>query len=242
MNGKLTLAQIRVILLLAAVLMIVLTYFFIFQKNMDKAAEYEAKTKTENERIEYLTGLQDTVADLETYTSLYTGEIDGFIKSFPVKLTQQKSLSVIYRMMVNSGVEVESVTAGNAAPFYYKGQVLESQGDQSQAQMDAAKEGEPMSEITVVDLEEMIGSKASYTINVSGSTKEIYDTLDWIRDNKEKLSVGSVNLQFDSSTGKLKGSIGIHFYAMLGNGVPYKDPDISDYTFGMENIFGEFHN
>lgn len=240
MKGKLTLAQIRVILLLAAILMIVLTYFLIFQRNMDQAAEYEANTLKEQKRIEYLTSLEDTVADLETYTSLYTGEIDAFQKSFPVKLTQQKCLSLIYRMKLDTGIDVESVTAGNVTPFYYKGKVLASEGDQSQVQKEAEKE-EPMSEITSVPLEEMIGSKASYTINVTGSTKQIYAALDWIRDNKERLSVGSVNVQFDSSTGKLKGSIGIHFYALLGNGVPYKDPEIPD-NFGMDNIFGEFHN
>lgn len=54
------------------------------------------------------------------------------------------------------------------------------------------------------------------------------------------MSVGNVNLQFDSSSGQLKGSIGITFYCMLGNGVPYKDPDMSAFTYGMDKIFGEF--
>lgn len=240
MKGKLTLTQIRVILLLAAIFMIVLTYFLIFQRNMDLASEYDTKTEKEIERFEYLTSLESTVADLDTYTSLYTGYIEPFQKSFPVKLTQQKCLSLIYRMKLDTGIDVESVTAGNVVPFYYKGKVLTSDGDQSQAQKEAA-EAEPMSEIVTVELEEMIGSEANYTINVAGSTKEIYAALDWIRDNDERLSVGSVNVQFDSSTGKLKGSIGVHFYALLGNGVPYKDPEIED-KYGMENIFGEFHN
>ncbi len=42
MKGKLTLAQIRVILLLAAILLIVLTYFLIFQKNMERAADLDS--------------------------------------------------------------------------------------------------------------------------------------------------------------------------------------------------------
>ena len=58
MKGKLTLAQIRVILLLAAVLMIVLTYFLVFQRNMNQADEFETKMRAENKRIEYLTSLE----------------------------------------------------------------------------------------------------------------------------------------------------------------------------------------
>ena len=56
MKGKLTLAQIRVILLLAAVLMIVLTYFLVFQRNMNQADEFETKMRAENKRIEYPLG------------------------------------------------------------------------------------------------------------------------------------------------------------------------------------------
>lgn len=242
MKGKLTLAQTRVILLLAAVLLIVLTYFLIFQTNMDNARDFDEKTKKEKERIEYLTDLEKKANDLDIYTSLYTGEIDEFIKSFPVKLTQQQSLYLIYRMMIDTGIDIESVTAGAQVPFYYKGEVLSSEGDQSAAQKASEAEGEEkLSEISVVDMEEMIGSTARYTINMSGSTKQVYDALDWIRDyDKEKMSVDAVNLQFDSSTGKLQGSISANFYCMLGNGVPYKDPSIDSFTFGIDNVFGEF--
>lgn len=242
MKGKLTLAQTRVILLLAAVLLIVLTYFLIFQTNMDNARDFDEKTKKEKERFEYLTDLESKANDLDIYTSLYTDQIDGFIKSFPVKLTQQQSLYLIYRMMIDTGIDIESITAGTAVPFYYKGEVLSSVGDQSAAQQASEAEGEEkLSEISVVDMEEMIGSTARYTINMSGSTKQVYDALDWIRDyDKEKMSVDDVNLQFDSSTGGLTGSISVNFYCMLGNGVPYKDPSIDSFTFGMNNVFGEF--
>lgn len=243
MKGKVTLAQIRVILLLAAVLLIVITYFLVFQKNMDQAANYDNMTRKEQERISYLTGLQSQADDLDIYTSLYTSYIDPFIQSFPVKLTQQKSIYLIYNMMVESGVTVESVVPGNVTPFYYKGQVLDSASAQNQAQVNVdGQEEETLSEITVVSMDQMIGSKATYTINLAGETKDIFKALDWIRDNKEKMSVGNVNVQFDSSTGQLKGSIGITFYCMLGNGVPYKDPDTSIFTYGMDKIFGEFSN
>lgn len=239
MGGKLTLAQTRVLLILGAVLLIALTYFLVFQRNMDQASDFDTKTAGENKRIAELNALQVKVTDLEIFTSLYVDEIDEFIQSFPVKLTQQKSVYLLYRMMINSGVEVQSVTPGNQVPFYYKGQVLSADGDQDQAQKDSEQE-EPMSEITVVDMDQMIGSTVSYTVNLSGTTAQIYKALDWIRESTEKLSVGSVNLQFDSSTGKLTGSIVVNFYCMLGNGVPYKEPDMTGMTYGVENIFGEF--
>lgn len=235
MKGKLTLTQIRVILIIVAVLLIVLTYFLVFQTNMDKASDFDKKTAEANERVTYLESLQPKVTDLEIFTSLYTDEIDEFIQSFPVKLTQQKSAYLIYRLMINTGIDIESITPGQAAPFYYKGQVV-----QDAAPVDENTEEEPMSEITVVDMDQMVGSVATYTINVSGTTKQIYKALDWISESEEKLSIGNVNLAFNKSTGKLTGSIAINFYCMLGNGNPYKEPDISEFSYGVDNVFGDF--
>ena len=57
-------------------------------------------------------------------------------------------------------------------------------------------------------------------------------------ENDEKMSVGDVNIQFDKSTGKLSGTIVVNFYAMLGNGVAYKEPDTTGFAYGVNNVFG----
>ncbi len=234
MKGKLTLAQIRVILILVAVMFIVLTYFFVYQTNMDKAADFDKRTADTDERIAYLESLQPKVTDLEVFTSLYVDDIGDFIQSFPVKITQQKSVYLIYRLMINTGIDIESITPGEQAPFYFKGEITEG------TEASDKDQEEPLSEITVVDMDQMIGSTATYTINFSGTTKQVYKALDWITENKEKLSVGDVNLSFDRSSGKLTGSIGVNFYSMLGNGVPYKEVDISEFPLGVNNVFGDF--
>lgn len=234
MKGKLTLAQIRVILILVAVMLIVLTYFLVYQTNMDKAADFDKRTADTNERIAYLESLQPKVTNLEVFTSLYVDDIGDFIQSFPVKITQQKSVYLIYRLMINTGIDIESITPGEQAPFYFKGEITEG------TEASDKDQEEPLSEITVVDMDQMIGSNATYTINFSGTTKQVYKALDWITENKEKLSVGDVNLAFDKSSGKLAGSIGVNFYSMLGNGVPYKEVDISEFSLGVDNVFGDF--
>jgi hypothetical protein len=134
--------------------------------------------------------------------------------------------------MINTGIDIDSITPGTSTPFYYKG-ALSDGGETSE-------EDSNMSEITVVDMDEMIGSVATYSISFSGTTKQVYKALDWITDNEEKMSIGDVNLSFNSSTGKLSGTIGINFYCMLGNGVPYKDPDVSEFSYGVDDVFSSF--
>ncbi len=240
MNGKLTLAQMRIMLILGAVLLLALTYFLVFQKNMDQAKTYDAETKTTNTKIAEIESLQPKITDMEIYNSRYEDEMLEYAKSFPVKLTRQKAIYMLYRLQIQSGVEIQSVNVGNEFPFYYKGRLLTTATEQEQAS--AENEAEPMSELLVKDsMDEMIGSMAAYSINVSGTTEQIYKAFDWITENKEKLSIGDVNVTFDDSTGKLNGTIGVNFYCMLGNGVPYKEPDMSSFTFGVDgDIFGTF--
>ena len=139
MGGKLTLTQMRVILLAGAVLLLVLAYFLGFQPNMDSASEYQVKTETAEKHIKELEALKSDVKNLEIFTSLYNDEIKDYINSFPVKMTQQKSVYLLYRMMINTEVDVTSITPGTESPFYYKGNVLTSDGDKAQAQADSVQ-------------------------------------------------------------------------------------------------------
>ena len=238
--GRLSLGQVRVLLIIAGILVLVLTFFCIVQPNFNRAQSYDTKTEQANAEIKELQEMDATNADLESFTSLYMEGYDEFIESFPVKITQQKSIYLLYRLMISSGIDIQSISPTDSVPFYYMGNVVTSEGDRQSLQEEVA--ATELNEIDVVPLFEMIGSQASYTINLSGTTKQIYDCLDWISDNSEKMSVGDVNVQFDSSTGRLNGSITVNFYCLLGNGVPYEDPDVSGFTYGVDNVFGAFED
>jgi hypothetical protein len=84
----------------------------------------------------------------------------------------------------------------------------------------------------------MVGKCTSYELSVSGTLKQIKKALDWVSENKEHMSVTNIALTYDSSNGKLSGSLTVNFYAMNGNGVPYKEPNIQGITIGSGNIFG----
>ena len=233
---RLSLTQVRVLLIIGAVLLIALTYFVIYQPNMNSAADYDIKKQEADKKIQELKAMETENADLEVFTSLYRDDMDELIASFPVKLTQQKSLYLIYRMLTDTGIDVTTVTPNAIVPFYYKGAVLSDSGSQEQALQDSKED--QISELNTVPMSEMIGSSSKYEVGVTGTYKQVVDTLQWITSSEERLSVDDVALQYDNTTGKLTGSIGVDFYAMLGNGNVYKEPKVSDFSFGMKNAFG----
>ena len=118
---RLSLTQVRVLLIIGAVLLIALTYFVIYQPNMNSAADYDIKKQEADKKIQELKAMETENADLEVFTSLYRDDMDELIASFPVKLTQQKSLYLIYRMLTDTGIDVTTVTPNAIVPFIYDG-------------------------------------------------------------------------------------------------------------------------
>ena len=85
----------------------------------------------------------------------------------------------------------------------------------------------------ITDIQEIGRLKA-----LGASDKQIKKALDWISKNNEHMSTTNISLTYDSSTGKLSGTITVNYFAMNGNGVPYEEPDISGILIGSKNIFG----
>ena len=63
--------------------------------------------------------------------------------------------------------------------------------------------------------------------------------IDWLANNKEHMSVEQLNFSYDKTTGKLSGALSMNFYALNGNGEPYKEPNIKGITIGTDNIMGK---
>lgn len=91
-----------------------------------------------------------------------------------------------------------------------------------------------------VPVNQMVGKVFSYEVEISGSRKQILQAFDWITNHQERMSLSKITLSFDSSNGKLTGTINMNFYCLNGNGVPYEEPDISGIVLGNKDVFGTF--
>ena len=85
----------------------------------------------------------------------------------------------------------------------------------------------------------MVGKTVGYEVEVTGTQKEIMKAIDWVADNDQPMSITNLSLSFDSSTGKLSGTMMIYYHALNGNGIAYTDPvDIDDFQIGTDTLFG----
>lgn len=241
--------QKRAVLIIAGVIILVCTFFLLYQPNSDTVLQLETETNHYQSQINYLSALQLQVNKLKEQTPKYEKEMLSYMKAFPCKMTQQKAIYNVYKMMVKTGIRVSAIQPGVEQIFLGAGKFTDSAGvssaspnntsgntsDAAGTASQSAVEVEPDKEVPV---HEMVGKMTPYELNISGTLRQIKKALDWISKNDEHMATTNISLTYDSSSGKLSGTLTVNFFSMNGNGVPYEEPDIRGITIGSKNIFG----
>lgn len=245
MGKRLTTNQSRAILICAGVLILLCTFFFVFQRNMDSVSELEKEARQYKTQVNYLSNLQMQVNELQGTTAEHQKEMDAYMREFPCKMTQQKAIENIEKMRLKSGVRILAVKSAKEQKFLDAGTFITLTETELAAQQAATGAAVAVSDVEEhpekqVTVDNMIGKQTTYEIEMSGTMKQVMNALRWVASNKEHMSATSLNFSFDASTGKLNGVVSINYFAMNGNGRPYEEPNISGITFGAKNVFGTF--
>lgn len=231
----------KALLVIAGLLVCILTFFLVYQPNTEEITTLEAETHKLQKEINRLTALQAMVEQLRPQSEAHESEMDMYFAEYPSRMTEQKAIYNIYRMMVDTGMDVISVTPNRDMTFMQGGALVSEDAAVASENTEGATGAAASAEIspeTKVPISEIIGKYTTYQMQIEGKKSEVYDALDWISENSEHMSVGNVALSFDESTNRLTGSIDINFYSMNGNGIAYVEPDISEIEIGSIDIFG----
>jgi hypothetical protein len=245
--STLTLGQKKAILVLAGILLLVCSYFLVFQKTMSNASDLEQDTKRLNSEITRLSALQVEIEQTRDDAISQQELTNNFTNSFPCKVPEESAIYNVYRMMVKSGMEISSITPGTEQSFLVGGKFISFDGrtgvDGGTSTDTAAADGETSAveenPETRVSLHEMIGKTVEYNLQVSGTLKQIFKAIDWVEDNDQPMSVTGLSFAYDSTNGKLTGTMSVFFHALNGNGITYEDPvDVDDFDIGTDKLFG----
>lgn len=82
------------------------------------------------------------------------------------------------------------------------------------------------------------GYRVTVDISYSTTYQGIKNVIDMVNKHKDKVRIQSLSASFDTTSGVLSGSMTLNFYAIGGNGKPYKAPSIKGIPIGTDNIFG----
>ncbi|MBO6108195.1 MAG: hypothetical protein J6P16_02190 [Eubacterium sp.] len=231
----------KALFVVAGLLVCVLVYFFVYQPNSDEISSIEAQSSKLQQEVNRLSGLQAQIAILEETSDAHEAEMDMYFAEYPSRMTEQKAIYNIYRMMVDTGMRVTTIQPAKDMTFMEHGMIVSMDSAVNSENTEAAEGATAAAETspeTKVPISEIIGKYATYQLAIIGKKSEVYDALDWISNNSEHMSVGPVSLSYDTTTGKLSGTMSVNYYSMNGNGIAYVEPDTSGIALGSEDIFG----
>ncbi len=99
--------------------------------------------------------------------------------------------------------------------------------------------------IAKVDVEGVATSTSvatySQTLNTSVDLTydQLKDTIKYVYDNHDRMSIENTSITYDAGTGELKTSIVINKYTMNYEGAPYEPEVLPDVPTGTDEIFGD---
>lgn len=225
-----SLMQKKIVLITSGILILLITFFLVFQKNQETVYQLEGETRNFQNRVNHLNTLQRSVNEMSKTWQAKKRETDIFTEEFFCKVPQQKAIYNLYLMMRKSGVRITAVTPGEPKTFFQEGKFL---GRDQTAASGTAAEQNPEKKLS---LDQMVGKYSLYDVQLTGTLDQIMKAVDWIAASKEHMTIWQINLSYDTGTGKLSGNIGLAFNELNGNGRAYKEPDVSDIPLDIGSI------
>lgn len=248
---KLNSKQMKIVIVVITVVIILLAYFLVFQKNMDSVSELDDETQQLETQITAIQSLVPQLSKLEATLPAKQKEMEKYISKFQPVITQEKILFNIYDMSVDSKVKINSVAPAAVNTFFQANKVgittpktttdltTAVTSGQYKKDMEAAIKKAQQATNEKKQLSAMVGSVTSYGVSFTGTYNHVMEALDWVSKNKnENMSLGNVSLTFNSAEGTVTCECNINFFGMEGNGRNYEAPKTTDFSFGVNKIFG----
>lgn len=197
------------LLLFAALAVLAISYFGIYQKNVQRALALQEENETLEKRVNEL---EEKVLEKDVIiadTAQKREKIAEITMQFPEKVTTEKAIVLLDELEKKFDFTIHS------EGFMMNGEYWQG-----------SKEGEEIKAFCS-------------TVNISYETtyQGLKQVLDYIKNYGDRMTVTNVTTAYSNETGELTGNMTIAMYSLLGEGQEYKEPVIGNIRYGINNIF-----
>lgn len=227
----------KVLYIMGSLLVLTLSFFFVFSPNQKKADVVKAENK---EKKAYVAELDAKIANEATKTAEITtfkNDRQEILSKFPGGMTHEKAIKILADLEKETDIFSSDVSLAVNNIFFNQAE-LRSNGTVQIEQENVASTS-PLAE--PVEPEEtfpdIIGYKTTLTLTFTASTDELEKALDFINNYEEKMSVETVTVGYDDATGELIGTMDLCMYAVEGVDNAYEEPKTEGVDLGVVNIF-----
>lgn len=218
--NKLDSKKIMYYVLLVGLLALIVVYFLVYKKNINKTEELRTENATLAERVSVLKEYYDNKKMYEDSIEAMTSSINHIIEKYPADVLEEDILVLALDTMEESVVGYTGINIADRTPIY----------DIDRGVVGAARVEGLSDNITFVNRITQYTNTTDYT-NLKLCISSILNS-----DNKKNIRL--INYSSNEEDGTLEGTIEVGFYSVLGTGKPYVPVTLPDYEAGLFDLFG----
>lgn len=248
---KLTQRDKKLLLLAVSLVIFAVSYFLVFQKNMNAAEAIRTSNGTLRAKVQELTQMQAQAEDKKTETVKMQQEIEDIKAEFPADLNTADIILTLDGLEHEADMQISSAGFTEHQIFYPDGVSIDGstasqttgtsgEGSGADAQTSDTTAANDSSLSAAIQSNKYIGMKSAVSISFKTTYAGLKKAIDYINKNHDRMTIGELSATYDTDTGNLSGSMIINMYILNGSGIQktYEPPNLDDIGTGKDNIFG----
>lgn len=221
----------RLLFLLFSLIVIAVSYFFIYTKNNNQTNEINESNEVLKARVEELYDMQAQMDLMKEEIQVFTQETEKIKALFPPGLKTEDTIVMLVDLEKAADMKISSAT-------FAMNELFSPSADFQQESEETTSEESEEEAVNLPNVGILFGYKSTITIAYQTNYAGLKKAIDYINQNPDQMTIGDLSAAYDTSTGNLMGSMSIHMYSLIGTDKVYEAPFIDGINIGLKNIFG----
>lgn len=255
LNTSITTRDKKLLLSFLGIVLFVLSFALIYRPYNEKNEVLKQENQEKKEELSRLLDLKEKEDYFITETNTMKKESAQLIQKFPAEVLEEDGILLVKNLEAEVDVDADTINIGNREFLYSPdGTVVTGDGEED-SQTLAEKSGEA-TQNAVNELEGVEESqdqnqtsqvytgndRALYrnqnTIQFKTGYQGVKDIFNFLAKQPERVTVDTINLTYDNTTGALSGDLSLNFFSMTSDDAEYQEKDAGKISLGTDNIFG----
>lgn len=252
----------RLLIIFFAIVLLACSYFFVFNKGMNKASELEAQNAEDRAKVQQMQQMEASLPQVKEKIENMKQTQADIIAKYPSDMTTEKAneslqdyedhssdfhitdITFAMRMPLVGAADTtaadSSTDAADSSTETADG-AADSAADDTSATTDTTADTQSTEDGTddaATDASVVAGYYASIGIRYEASYSGLKEMIAYVNEFKDRTTITQFSAAFDDATGKLTGEMTLNMYYITNTGKDYVPPVFDFMPKGVSNIFG----
>lgn len=254
----------RLLIIFFAIVLLACSYFFVFNKGMNKASELEAQNAEDRAKVQQMQQMEASLPQVkENIENMKQTQAD-IIAKYPSDMTTEKSIESLQDYEDHSSdFHITDITFAMRMPLVgaadttatgsstdetdssadtADGAADSAAGDTSAA-ADTQSVGDGTDDAATDASTDTVGNVAGYYASIGiryeASYNGLKEMIAYVNAFQDRTTITQFTAAFDDATGKLTGEMTLNMYYITNTGKEYVPPVFDFMPKGVNNIFGK---